>query len=203
MKMHMKLTAVTAVLLGLGGAALAHDRGGPWPGAGNHGMMPEVMRMHEQMMGDDGPMPGPMSGMGPGMMGMMGGQGMGMMGMAMERFDADGNGTVTPDEGRAGLQALLADYDADNDEALSLSEFETLHSAMIRETMVDRFQFLDDDGDGAVTMDEIVKPADMIGGMQQMYQRMMSDGMMPGPQGGMQGNGSMMGTPGMGRMDNN
>ncbi len=194
MTLRTKLATATAILVGLSGAALAqgnHGHGGQGPGAGNHDMMPMMMQMHAQMMGGNGPMAG---------MGMMGG---GAPLMAMGRFDADGDGTVSSDEAHEGLQALLAEYDADGDETLSLTEFETLHSALIRETMVDRFQFLDDDGDGMVTMGEIVKPADMMGRMQAMRERMMQGGMMAGPYGGMQGNGAMMGTPGKGRMGNN
>jgi hypothetical protein len=203
MKTGAKLAAATAILMALGGAALAagnHGHGGQdapgaqGPKAGNHDMMQMMMRMHSQMMGGSGPMGG-MAMMGPG--GPMSGMGQGM-GMAMERFDADGDGTVTSQEAHEGLQALLAEYDGNGDEALSLAEFETLHSALIRETMVDRFQFLDDDGDGAVSVAEIVKPADMMERMETMR-----DGMMPGPNGGMRGNGDMMGTPGQGRMDNN
>ncbi|WP_239995078.1 EF-hand domain-containing protein [Rhodosalinus sediminis] len=213
MKTGAKLAAATAILMALGDAALAagnHGHGGQdapgaqGPRAGNHDMMQMMMRMHSQMMGGSGPMGGmammgaggSMSGMGQGM-GMMGG-GASLMGMGLERFDADGDGVVTSQEAHEGLQALLAEYDADGDEALSLAEFETLHSALIRETMVDRFQFLDDDGDGAVSVAEIVKPADMMERMETMR-----DGMMPGPNGGMRGNGDMMGAPGQGRMDNN
>ncbi|SEO14677.1 EF-hand domain-containing protein [Palleronia pelagia] len=204
MKTGAKLAAATAILMSLGGATLAagdHGQGAPGaqgPRAGNHDMMQVMMRMHAQMMGGMGMMGpgGPMSGMGQGM-GMMGG-GPSLMGMAMERFDTDGDGTVASQETREGLQALLTEYDADGDEALSLAEFETLHSALIRETMVDRFQFLDADGDGAVSVAEIVKPADMMERMETMR-----DGMMPGPNGGMQGDGGMMGTPGQGRMGNN
>lgn len=213
MKTGAKLAAATAILMALGGAALAagnHGHGGQdapgaqGPRAGNHDMMQMMMRMHTQMMGGSGPTGGmammgpggPMSGMGQGM-GMMGG-GASFMGATMERFDTDGDGTVTSQEAHEGLQALLAEYDADGDETLSLAEFETLHSALIRETMVDRFQFLDDDGDGAVSVAEIVKPADMMGRMETMR-----DAMMPGPSGGMQGDGGMMGTPGQGRMGNN
>jgi len=209
MKTGAKLAVATAILMSMGGAALAagdHGHGGQGapgaqgPGAGNHDMMQTMMRMHAQMMGSSGPLGGMammdaggrMSGMG-----MMGG-GASLMGMGMERFDADGDGTVTSQEAHEGLQALLAEYDADGDETLSLAEFETLHSALIRETMVDRFQFLDDDGDGAVSVAEIVKPADMMERM-----KTMRDGMMPGPNGGMHGDGGMMGTPGEGRMGNN
>ncbi|MEI4234749.1 calcium-binding protein [Roseovarius sp. D22-M7] len=206
MKTRAKLAAATAILMSLGGAALAagdHGHGGQGapgsqgPGAGNHDMMQMMMRMHAQMMGGSEPM-GRMGMMGAGGpmsdMAMMGG-GASFMGLAMERFEADG--TPTPQEAHERLQALLAEYDIDGDKALSLAEFETLHSALIRETMVDRFQFLDDDGDGAVTVEEVVKPADMMERMETMR-----DGMMPGPNGGMQGNGSMMGTPGQGRMGN-
>ncbi|MBF9019787.1 calcium-binding protein [Rhodobacterales bacterium HKCCA1288] len=205
MKTRAKLAATTVILIAIGGAALAsgdHGHGGQsapaaqGPGAGNHDMMQMMMRMHGQMMGGGMGMMGsggPMGGMGQGMMG----GGASLMGMGLERFDADGDGSVTPEEAHAGLQALLAEYDADGNEALSLAEFETLHSALIREAMVDRFQFLDDDGDGAVSVAEIVKPADMMERMQTMRDGMMP-GMMRGPNdgmmgdGGMQGNGSMM-----------
>ncbi len=198
MTMRTKLATATAVLLVIGGAALAagnhgnFGRGGQEQGAGNHDMMPMMMRMHGQMMGGNGPL----AGMGRGMS-MIGG-GTALMGMGLERFDTDGDGTVASQEAHEGLQALLAEYDADGDETLSLSEFETLHSALIRETMVDRFQFLDDDGDGAVSMAEIVKPADMMERMETMR-----DGMMPGPKGGMQRDGDMMGTRGQGRLGDN
>lgn len=225
MKHGAKLAAATAILMSLGSATLAggyHGPGAPGvqgPRAGNHDMMQMMMRMHAPMMAGGGPAGGmamigsggPMSGMGPGMgmmgggpmsgmgpgMGMMGG-GASLMGMAMERFDTDGDGTVTSQEAHEGLQALLAEYDADGDEALSLTEFETLHSALIRETIVDRFQFFDDDGDGTVSVAEIVKPADMMERMQTMR-----EGMMPRPYGGMMGDGGMMGTPGQGGTGNN
>ncbi|MBD3677296.1 MAG: calcium-binding protein [Rhodobacteraceae bacterium] len=199
--------------MSVGGAALAagdHGHGGQGapasqgPGVGNHDMRQLMMRMHAPMIGMGSPMGGmgtigsggPMSDMGQGM-GMMGG-GASFMGATMERFDTDGDGTVTSQEAHEGLQALLAEYDADGDETLSLAEFETLHSALIRETMVDRFQFLDDDGDGTVSVSEMVKPADIMQSMETVRDRMM-----PEPNDGMQGDGGMMGTPGQGRMGNN
>lgn len=125
-------------------------------GKGGGGMMDPamMMRMHEmmaQMMGG-GAMGGMMSGMGGGMMG----------GSAMRMLDADGDGTVSPDELETGLRQALATHDADGSGALSIEEFEAYHSALIRSFMVDRFQALDDDGDGQVTEAELAAPAQMM-----------------------------------------
>ena len=109
----------------------------------------------------------------------------------MQTFDADGDGTVTPDEIRSQLQAKLAEYDSDGDGSLSIAEFETLHSAMIREMMVDRFQHLDADGDGAVTAEEMVVPAETMERMQMMRSNMAQPPVQPGTGQGM-GNGTMM-----------
>ncbi len=140
---------------------------------GMSGMMGMMKRMHGKMMGG-------------GMIGGMGPMGDGMMQM----FDADGDGTVTPDELRPQLQAKLTEYDSDGDGALSIAEFETFHSAMIREMMVDRFQHLDADGDGAVTVEEMTAPADIMERMEKMRARMKQ--MQEQSGGGMgMGNGSM------------
>ncbi len=77
----------------------------------------------------------------------------------MQDLGAAGDGTVTPDELRSGLQDRLAEFDADDSGTLSIDEFEALHSATIREAMVDRFQALDNDGDGEVTAEEMTAPA--------------------------------------------
>ncbi len=149
------LAAIVLAATALGGAAFAD--------ANHHGAKPG---------------PGTAAGMaakgGVGMMGggMMGGMGP-MHGAVMQMFDADGDGTVTAEELRAGLQAKLTEYDSDGDGTLSISEFETLHSVMIRETMVDRFQHLDADGDGSVTADEISAVADTMERMKNMRARMM------------------------------
>jgi hypothetical protein len=120
-----------------GGMAGAGQAGG----MGNMGGMMQMMqRMHGQMMS---------GGMGGGMMGSN----------ANAAFDTDGDGTVSPDEMRAGLAAQLAKYDADGNGVLSIAEFETLNSAMIRNSMVDRFQALDEDGDGQITNEEMTAPA--------------------------------------------
>jgi len=183
--MTRKTLFATAVLAAtaFGGAAFAdsHHGHGAKDGPGDRaGMMmqgaPGVMDMMQRMHG------GMMAG---GMMGGMGPMGGGMMQM----FDADGDGTVTPEEMRAQMQAKLTEYDSDGDGALSIAEFETLHSAMIREMMVDRFQHLDADGDGSVTAEEMTAPGDMMERMQSMRERMMQT--QPGD-GARMGNGTMM-----------
>ncbi|WP_084627423.1 EF-hand domain-containing protein [Sediminimonas qiaohouensis] len=218
MKMRTTFSGAALALMALGGAAAADsghghgDRGMGGPGSGKNDMMQMMMRMHSGMMGGGmsgmgamggpaGMMQGGMPGIGPmgGAGGMMGGHGAmmggGMMAM-METLDADGDGTVTPKEAQEGLQSLLADYDADGDGSLSLDEFETLHSALIRQTMVDRFQFLDADGDGQITQGEVVKPADRMERMQSLRKRMMQGfGNMPGA--------GPMGGRGQGMMDDN
>lgn len=200
----------------VGGAAIAHGSwgngggGGPMAGqgmmsnqpggmgmmggngpAGGMGDMDDMMRMMMQMHGQMGP-GGMMGGAGPG--DMMGQIGPGMMGGAFEAFDADGNGTVNPEELRTGLAAQLKQYDADGDGSLSIAEFETLHSAMIRNAMVDRFQALDENGDGKITEDEMAAPANRMERMQMMRSQIQTPGA-PGaqmPMGQGAGNGTMM-----------
>ena len=111
--------------------------------------------------------------------------GAGMAGGMMQMFDTDGDGTTTPEEMRTQLQAKLSEFDSDGDGNLSITEFEALHSAMIRELMVDRFQHLDADGDGAVTPEEMAALADGMERMQMMRSNMADAPPRPG-------NGSMM-----------
>lgn len=139
------------------GRAMAQQTGTMTPAGGRHGQMGgQGMNMHElmRMMHSKG---GMMGGMGSG--GMMGGK-------LFQSFDADDDGTVTPEEARAGLTGQLETYDANGDGTLSIEEFETLHAASIRSRMVDRFQALDEDGDGQVTGDEITAPAKRMERMQ-------------------------------------
>ena len=153
------LVAATA----LGSTAFA----GPHKGhkmTGEMGHMMKMMeRMHGQMHGKGGH--GSMNG------------GMGMMGSDMRKMlDANGDGDVTAEEAQEQLQAKLKEYDADGNGSLSISEYETLHSAMIREKMVDRFQHLDADGDGQITSAEVKVPADKMKRMQKMRAKMKSGG---------------------------
>lgn len=108
---------------------------------------------------------GPAMGQGTGMFGpgmRHGGRGMTMRGgpgvMMMQTLDTDGDGTLTVEEGQAALDGLLQTHDADGDGTLSLAEFETLHAQVTRPRTVDRFQFLDEDGDGRVTAEEMQAP---------------------------------------------
>lgn len=170
------LTAGILVGVAFGGVAFAdanQKHGGQTGARQGGGVMQQGAA--SGMMGGQGGMSGMMGGQG-GMSGMMahmqkmgGGMmgGMGPMSM-MLAFDTDGDGIVSPEELRTGLQAKLGEFDADGDGSLSISEFETLHSAMIRETMVDRFQYLDADGDGIVTAGEMTAPADVMTRMQSM-----------------------------------
>lgn len=179
MKHNSLLAAFALVATVLGGAAYAgsdHGHGGKsgatamqGGGSGMMGGMDGMMDMMKRMHGS-----------------MMGG---GMMGGMMKMFDADGDGTVTPEEMRSQLQAKLAEYDSDGDGTLSIAEFETLHGAMIREMMVDRFQHLDADGDGAVTAEEMAAPADMMERMQKMHSNMSQ--MQPEAEKGMDGDAMM------------
>ena len=154
--------------------------------AGGHDMMQMMMRMHAGMM--SGGMMGGGGGMGM-MMGNGGNPGMtGPMGPMMGKFDTDGDGAVSPEEARGQLQAMHSSFDANGDGTLSIEEFELLHSAMIRDSMVDRFQHLDADGDGKVTAGEMTAPADRI-----ERRTVMTSDMKPG---------SMMGGAGMSNSKN-
>jgi hypothetical protein len=118
------------------------------PVAGNQAdmmqnMMSMMMQMHAGMMGTN-EMPG-MSMMDKDMMKLMMGPGM------MARPSAEALGTA--------LQSRLTEFDVDGNGRLSLDEFDALHAAMTRETMVDQFQYLDADGNGQITKDEMTAPS--------------------------------------------
>ncbi len=163
-KTFLAATALAATVIG--GVAFAETHHGH---KGKTGSNAQAGMMHNgglEMMGMMKPMHGEM--MGGGMMGSMGPMG----GNMMQMFDADGDGTVTPNEMRTQLKAKLTEFDSDGDGALSIAEFETLHSATIREMMVDKFQFFDADGDGAVTAEEMTAPAEMMDRMEKMRANM-------------------------------
>ena len=117
-----------------------------------------------------------------GMMGgMMGGMMSGMNSYAMRTFDANKDGTLTPEEMTKGMQAEIKTYDTDTSGALSLAEFEAMHAAHTRTMMVRAFQMHDEDGDGQVTEAEIATMARMM----QMMARSKGGPGMDGDNGGM------------------
>ena len=111
--------------------------------------------------------------------GMIGGMMSGMNSYAMRTFDANKDGTLTPEEMTAGMQAEVATYDTDTSGSLSLAEFEAMHAAHTRTMMVRAFQMHDEDGDGQVTEAEMATMAAMM--------EMMMAGSKDGPS-----NGGMM-----------
>lgn len=89
-------------------------------------------------------------------------KGMGGMGghhrMEMiERLDSNSDGKITMAEITAHRDQLHAEHDKDGNNAISLSEFEGIWLSMMRPMMVDKFQMMDDDGDGQITDAEVDK----------------------------------------------
>ncbi len=158
------ITALAVTVMLSGGAALAQQQHGQ-QSSGNSGMMGgDMTSMHQKMMSkhksmmQDGGMMGAKKLMGP---------------QFHDLMDANDDGRVEAAEARTQLQTLLEENDTDGDGTLSIAEFEVLHSRMIRETMVDRFQHLDNDGDGAVTAEEMIAPADKIARKEKRMKMMM------------------------------
>ena len=89
-------------------------------------------------------------------------KGMGGMGghhrMEMiERLDTNSDGKITMSEITTHRDQLHAEHDKDGNNAISLSEFEGIWLSMMRPMMVDKFQMMDDDGDGQITDAEVDK----------------------------------------------
>ena len=123
------------------------------------GFAAPVAAQQSMMDGHNGMMGGRDSMMG---VGMMGGMMSGMNSYAMRTFDADKDGTLTPDEMTNGMQAEITTYDTDTNGTLSLAEFEAMHAAHTRTMMVRAFQMHDEDGDGQVTEAEVATMAAMM-----------------------------------------
>ena len=89
-------------------------------------------------------------------------RGMGGMGGShrmemIEQIDANADGKITMAEMNAHREQLHAEHDKDGNKAISLSEFEGIWLTMMRPMMVDKFQMMDDDGDGQITDAEVDK----------------------------------------------
>ena len=120
----------------------------------NGNMMRMMMQMHENMMGSSG------------QMGMMNGAN------RMAMMDRDIMGMMMPDGDPKNMAPHMAvkmqEFDADSDGALTLEEFEALHTNAVRDRMVARVQHLDADADGAVTQEEMQAAGTRIGAMGNM-----------------------------------
>ena len=148
MKRSTKFALATVAALGVAAVAV--------PVVAQQGQM-----QHDGMMGQHGGMMG-------GAMGMMaGGQS-----YAMATFDSNKDGTLSPEEMTAGIQAELKTYDTDANGTLSLEEFAEMHAAHTRPMTVRAFQMHDADGDAQVTEAEMAAMAEMMqshmGGQQGM-----------------------------------
>jgi hypothetical protein len=131
-------------------------------GAGGYG--PRMIGGLGRMMG--GGMMGP--GMMGGMMAMHGG-GFGMMQGMVAAFDTNGDGLVSPEELRTGLDADLKKFDKNGDGKLSLAEYQGLWLQLMQRAMVRHFQMLDVDGNGEVTRQELDAPARVMERMQTLW----------------------------------
>ncbi|MEO0622046.1 MAG: hypothetical protein AAFU49_14760 [Pseudomonadota bacterium] len=77
-------------------------------------------------------------------------------------LDANGDNALERTEAEGTIVAKLAQFDADRDQVLTLEEFEGLWLDFTRSRMVDRFQHLDENGDGRVTEAEMTDPLDHV-----------------------------------------
>jgi len=135
-------------------------RGGPrGPGGfdgGRHG--PPHFQGGPDMGRHGGPMGGPGGSGGPG------GE------MLIERFDANGDGSITLEEVLEVSADKVKTFDADGDGALSLDEYKALWTDAMNEQIVRSFQFHDPDGDAKVTLDEYTQS------FEKMFARVDRDG---------------------------
>ncbi len=160
MKRYAKLALAAVAILGLAAVAV--------PAIAQQGQMKHggMMGGHDGMMG--------------GGMGMMMG---GAQHHAMATFDTNKDGTLSPDEMTAGIQAELKSYDKDANGMLSLEEFAVMHTAHTMPMTVRAFQMHDADGDAQVTEAEMAEMAAMMqshmdgqqDGMPNMGKGMMGD----------------------------
>jgi hypothetical protein len=103
--------------------------------------------------GETYPWRGRDGGGGPGMM-------MGPARQLFDRADGDRDGTLTRAELDGFVATNLEQFDANADGRLALEEFQGLWVELTRPLRVRAFQFVDGDGDGALTATELEEPLD-------------------------------------------
>ena len=162
---------------GMMGQGMGSGMMGGGQGMTGQGMSPGVMG-GQGLMGSQGTLPsgqqqgpGGIMGAAPGMMGQgMMGSGQGAApgrGMHAMLVDRDRDGSVTADEAAAWYEEMFAALDADDDDALSGEEFAApvrMHpgraqAAAQQERRQARFQQMDKNNDGQVTLDEYLAAA--------------------------------------------
>lgn len=79
----------------------------------------------------------------------------GMIRQILKKVDADGDRAVTQGEIDTYRAGLVTTADTSGEGDISLDEFQTIYLELFRNQMVDAFQNLDEDGDGAVTQAEM------------------------------------------------
>ncbi|MEP2704667.1 MAG: calcium-binding protein [Roseibium sp.] len=87
-----------------------------------------------------------------------------------ERFDTDGDGIITAAEIEAVRAADFTAHDTDSNGDISLEEFKAAFLTRSNDKMVRAFQFLDTNGDGTVTQEEVDTAAN------RMFNRLDRDG---------------------------
>jgi hypothetical protein len=93
-------------------------------------------------------------GFGHGGMGMMGGFGE-LRREMLKNVDTNGDGALSQDEINAAVNSRFAEFDIDKNGSLSLAEFEALWAEITKPMAVRAFQFLDPDGDAALSKAEM------------------------------------------------
>ena len=94
--------------------------------------------------------------------GGMGGPGAMLGGEMFDQADTDKNGSLTKAEVDAFRADKLRRFDTGGDGRLALDEFQGLWSEMTRPMQVRAFQFVDANGDGQLSDDEMRRPLDAL-----------------------------------------
>lgn len=78
--------------------------------------------------------------------------------MLLDQLDANQDNKLTEAEIDEVIRSRLAGADQDGDGQLNLEEFQPLLVEIMRPKIVDGFQFLDADGDAAISLEELDRP---------------------------------------------